>query len=174
LFFSEDIFAAAFVFFPSDSNAPVKANGLAERRKKTSGHLVALSTSVNGFVLFLFLLSVMSAVPVVGQEKLFLQTFNGPDRTITWKPWHRTPEGAYRFRTGDRYLGHRTWEHYLAFEGPQSIAKAIKVYMVHLADNEVREEVVIHPGRRYAIFKVTNDAMTAHKGTWSWTAQEVD
>jgi hypothetical protein len=32
---------------------------------------------------------------------------------------------------------------------------------------------VIRPGLRYAIVKVTNDTMTAHKGMWSWTAQEV-
>jgi hypothetical protein len=34
-------------------------------------------------------------------------------------------------------------------------------------------DVVIAPGRRYAIVKVTNSNMTAHKGRWSWTAEDV-
>jgi hypothetical protein len=152
----------------------VKANGLAEFRKKRSGPVVALPTSVNHFALFLFVLSTISAVPAAGQEKAFPLTFNGPDRTITWKPWHQSPEGGYRFRTGDRYLGHRIWEHYLGFEEPHSLAKVIKLFMIHLANDEVREEVVIRPGIRYAFLKVINDAMTAHKGVWSWTAQQLE
>jgi hypothetical protein len=32
----------------------------------------------------------------------------------------------------------------------------------------------IYPGLRYAIFKITNAKMTAHKGRWGWIAQEVD
>ena len=35
------------------------------------------------------------------------------------------------------------------------------------------EEVVIRQGSRYAILKVTNGTMTAHKGVWIWTAKEV-
>ena len=31
---------------------------------------------------------------------------------------------------------------------------------------------MIRPGLRYGIVKVTNGTMTAHKGVWSWTAQE--
>jgi hypothetical protein len=44
--------------------------------------------------------------------------------------------------------------------------------MISLA-GELVPDVVIAPGRRYAIVKVTNSNMTAHKGRWSWTAQEV-
>ena len=46
--------------------------------------------------------------------------------------------------------------------------------MIHLGSEDVREEVMIRPGLRYAIVKVTNGTMTAHKGVWSWTAQEVN
>jgi hypothetical protein len=52
-------------------------------------------------------------------------------------------------------------------------SKAIKLSMIRLGNEDVREEAVIRPGFRYAIVKVTNDTMTAHKGRWSWTAQEV-
>ena len=45
--------------------------------------------------------------------------------------------------------------------------------MIGLGNDDVPEEVVIRPGSRYAIFKVTNGSMTANKGVWSWTAQEV-
>ena len=66
------------------------------------------------------------------------------------------------------------WEHYLGFELYRASVKAIKLSMIRLGSEEVREEVVIRPGLRYAIVIVTNDSMTAHKGVWSWTAQEVD
>jgi len=49
----------------------------------------------------------------------------------------------------------------------------VTLTMIRLGSEEVREEVVIRPGLRYAIVIVTNDSMTAHKGVWSWTAQEV-
>ena len=45
--------------------------------------------------------------------------------------------------------------------------------MIRLGDEHVREEVVIRPGFRYAILKVTNGTMTARKGWWSWIAQEI-
>jgi len=44
--------------------------------------------------------------------------------------------------------------------------------MIYLA-RELVPDVVIAPGRRYAVVKVTNSNMTAHEGRWSWTAQEV-
>jgi hypothetical protein len=44
--------------------------------------------------------------------------------------------------------------------------------MIHLAYESV-ENVVLCPGSRYGSLKVTNNKMTAHKGLWSWTAQEV-
>ena len=94
----------------------------------------------------------------------------GADRTITWHPWQDW--GEFRVRTGDRYLGGERWEHYLAFGLYRPSAKKIKISMIYLA-TEVMPDVVIVPGRRYAIVKVTNSNMTAHKGRWSWTAQEV-
>jgi hypothetical protein len=100
--------------------------------------------------------------------------FNGPDRTITWKPWHQMPELEYQFRTGDRYLGHTMWEHYLGFEEFRSSAKTIKLTMIHLANADGLGDAMICHGSRYAIFKITNGNMTGHKGVWSWIAQEVD
>jgi hypothetical protein len=101
------------------------------------------------------------------------RTFNGPDRTITWKPWHHNPKWGYSVRTGDRYLGHRVWEHYLLIEGQRSPDNALKFSMIHLAQEDVLENVVICPELRCAIFEITNGNMTAHKGVWSWAAQEL-
>jgi hypothetical protein len=97
----------------------------------------------------------------------------GTDRTITWRRWQETPGGDFRIRTGDRYLGHGKWQHYLVFEQSRVSVKAIKLSMIHLGSEDVREDFVIRPGSRYAIAKVTNGTMTAHRGVWSWTAQEV-
>jgi hypothetical protein len=139
---------------------------LAERIRSLRG--------MNYFILFLSVLSTMPPVPSVGQDKSPKQGFNYPERTITWQPWHQSPQGEYRFCTGDRYLGHRVWEHYLGFAERRSSAKAIKLSLIHLAKQDVGEDVVIRPGLRYAILKVTNGTMTIHKGVWSWIAQEVD
>jgi hypothetical protein len=131
---------------------------------------------VNYFALFLFVLSTLSASatpPTVRHYKSSREAFNGPDRTITWRERHQSPEGNFRFRTGDRYLGGQVWEHYLAFEQYRASVKPIKLSMIRLGNEVVPEEVVIRQGLRYAIVKVTNDSMTAHKGVWSWTAQEV-
>jgi len=123
---------------------------------------------------FVFVLLSTCAAPSVAQADSRWQRFNGPDRTITWGPWRQKPECEYRFRTGDRYLGNRTWEHYLAFEERKFSNGAIKLYMIGLANEHLTEEVVIFPGLRYAIFKITNGSMTAHKGPWTWTAEAVD
>ena len=132
---------------------------------------------MNYFALFFFVLSTLSATatpPNVHSYKSSRDTFNGPDRTITWRPWREGREGDYRFRTGDRYLGNAQWEHYLGFEQHPGSTKAIKLSMIRLGSEDVGEEVVIRPGSRYGILKVTNGDMTAHKGVWSWTAQETD
>jgi hypothetical protein len=94
----------------------------------------------------------------------------GADRTITWHQWQERAE--FRVRTGDRYLGDECWEHYLGFELYRPSAKKIKISMISLAAEDV-PDVVIAPGRRYAIVKVTNSNMTVHKGRWNWTAQEM-
>ena len=52
--------------------------------------------------------------------------------------------------------------------------RATKLSMIRLGNEGVPEDVVIRPGLRYAIVKVTNGTMTARKGVWSWTAQEVN
>jgi hypothetical protein len=128
------------------------------------------------FALFLFVWSTLSASATpttVRHYKSSREAFEGPDRTITWRPWQQSPEGNFRFRTGDRYLGGQVWEHYLGFEQYRASVKPIKLSMIRLGSEEVQEEVVIRQGLRYAIVKVTNGTMTAHKGAWSWTAQEV-
>jgi hypothetical protein len=94
----------------------------------------------------------------------------GADRTITWRPWQEWAE--FRVRTGDRYLGNQRWEHYLGFELYRPSAKKIRISMIYLVTESV-PDVVIAPGRRYAIVKVTNSTMTARKGRWSWIAQEM-
>jgi len=94
----------------------------------------------------------------------------GADRTITWQPWQEGVE--FRVRIGDRYLGHEQWEHYLGFELQRPSTKKIKISMIHLAMEAVTD-VVIAPGRLYAIIKVTNSNMTAHKGHWGWIAKEM-
>jgi hypothetical protein len=126
-------------------------------------------------VSLLLILSILtpSVIPLNAQSIHRSKTFNGSDRTITWGPWQQNPADEFRFRTGDRYLGNAVWEHYLGFEQFRTSSKAIKLSMIRLGDEDVREEVVIRPGFRYAILKITNGAMTAHKGVWSWTAQEV-
>jgi hypothetical protein len=111
--------------------------------------------------------------PIVRHYESSKETSRGPDRTITWRAWKEAPGGEFRVRIGDRYLGGAKWEHYLGFEQRSASAKAIKLSMIHLGSEDVREDVVIRPGSRYAIVKVTNGTMTARKGVWSWTAQEV-
>ena len=71
------------------------------------------------------------------------------------------------------YLGRAVWEHYLGFEQHRASSKAIKLSMIRLGNEELGEEVVLRPGSRYAIFKITNGTMTAHKGVWSRIAREV-
>ena len=125
--------------------------------------------------LFLFVLSNLSAPAaptIVSPYESPRETFEGPDRTITWRPWQQSPEGDFRFRIGDRYLGHGEWEHYLGFGQHPASVKALKLSMIRLGNEDVREDVVIRPGLRYGIVKVTNGTMTSHKGVWSWTAQE--
>jgi hypothetical protein len=127
------------------------------------------------FVPFLLILSILTplVIPLNAQSISRSRNFSGADRTITWGPWQQKPADEFRFRTGDRYLGHAVWEHYLGFEQFRTSSKAIKLSMIRLGNEDVREEVVIRPGFRYAILKTTNGTMTAHKGVWNWTAQEV-
>jgi hypothetical protein len=114
-----------------------------------------------------------SAMPLNAQFISPGKTSNGPDRTITWRPWQQNENDEFRIRTGDRYLGRAVWEHYLGFEQHRTSSEAIKLSMIRLGNENVGEESVLRPGSRYAIFKITNGTMTAHKGAWSWTAQEV-
>ena len=43
------------------------------------------------------------------------------------------------------------------------LEKAIKLFMIHLGNEEVRDQVEICPGLRYAFVKVTDGTMTATK-----------
>jgi hypothetical protein len=97
----------------------------------------------------------------------------GTDRTITWRRWQEMPGADYRVRTGDRYLGHSKWEHYLVFEQSPGSVKRIRFSLIRLASQPCAD-VETSPGSRYAIVKITNGVMTARKGLWSWTAQETD
>jgi hypothetical protein len=125
---------------------------------------------------FIPLLLILSILPISARPPNTQfnsgKKFSGADRTITWGPWQQNPADEFRFRTGDRYIGRAVWEHYLGFEQLRTSSKAIKLSMIRLGDEHVREEVVIRPGFRYAILKITNHTMTARKGVWSWTAQE--
>ena len=139
------------------------------------GRITWLS-QMNYFALFFFVLSTLSASatpPTVRRYKSSREAFEGPDRTITWRAWKEASGGEFRVRTGDRYLGGQVWEHYLGFELYRASVKPLKLSMIRVGSEAIPEEVVIRPGLRYAIVKVTNDTMTAHKGMWSWTAQEV-
>ncbi len=113
-----------------------------------------------------------SAIPLKAQFISPGKTFNGPDRTITWRAWQQNENDEFRFRTGDRYLGRAVWEHYLGIEQHRTSSEAIKLSMIRLGNEDVGEVVVLRPGSRYAIFKVTNGRMTARKGVWNWIAQE--
>ena len=131
---------------------------------------------MNHLALFLFVISTVSASatpPTVRHYKSSREAFKGPDRTITWRAWKEASGGEFRVRTGDRYLGGQVWEHYLGFEQHRTSVKPIKLSTIRLGSEVVPEDVVIRPGLRYAIVKVTNDTMTAHKGVWRWTAQGV-
>ena len=123
----------------------------------------------------LLILSILptSAIPRNAKFISSGKTLDGAGRTITWRQWQQNPTDEFRFRTGDRYLGRAVWEHYLGFEQDRTSSRAIKLSMIRLGNEDVGEEAVIRPGSRYAIFKITNGTMTAHKGVWSWTAQEV-
>jgi hypothetical protein len=122
----------------------------------------------------LLILSILpaSATPPNAQSNSS-KSFNGPDRTITWGPWRQNANDDFRFRIGDRYLGRAVWEHYLGFEQDRSSSKATKLSKIRLGNKDVGEEVVIRPGSRYAILKVTTGTMTARKGVWNWISQEV-
>ena len=148
------------------------------------------------FAPFLLILSILpaSAIPRNAEFTSPGKTFDGPARrrrqpcattshrgrllkaqtaSLLRERGIRVRKVIFRFRAGDRYLGGQVWEHYLGFEQYRPSVKPIKLSMIRLGSEKVREEVVIRQGLRYAIVKVTNDTMTAHKGIWSWTAQEV-
>ena len=120
--------------------------------------------------LAIFVLPILALGPLM-QVKTHhsFETFKGPDRTITWKNWQE--QSGFRTRTGDRYLGHGKWDHYLCFAQNLLSTDEFRISMIHLA-NESAPDVVIAPDRRYAIVKITNARMTVHKGRWYWNAQK--
>jgi hypothetical protein len=124
------------------------------------------------FVLLILALEANAANRPLMQATTYhsLETFKGPDRTITWKSWQEQP--GFRIRTGDRYLGDGKWDHYLCFERNLLSTNEFRISMIHLA-NESAPDVVIAPNRRYAIVKITNARMTVRKGRWYWSAQKI-
>ena len=126
------------------------------------------------YLALFFAVSITTAATSRATDNERRWTIDRPDQTITWKPWHQNSQFEYRFCTGDRYLGHVMWEHYLCFWEPRFSVKTIKLFMIHLANQDGLGDVVISPILRYAILKITNSNMTAHKGVWSWIAEEVD
>jgi hypothetical protein len=134
---------------------------------------VKILRNIGNFAFFLFLTWVVSATAFAAKRPhiQYYRSFEGPDRTITWRVWKEAPGGAFRWRTGDRYLGGLQWEHYLCFELLPGNAQAVELSMIHLASDSV-EDAILRPGLRFAILKVTNHMMTAHKGVWEWTARE--
>ncbi len=97
------------------------------------------------FAPLILILSILcaSAIPLEAQFSSPAKTFNGADRTITWRRWQQNAKDEFRFRTGDRYLGRAVWEHYLGFEQPRTSSKAIKLSMIRLGNEDVREEGVL-------------------------------
>ena len=99
------------------------------------------------FAPFLLILSILPASAIPRNAKFISpgKTFDGADRTITWRQWQQNEKDEFRFRTGDRYLGRAVWEHYLGFEQNRTSSKAIKLSMIRLGNEDVGEEAVIRP-----------------------------
>jgi hypothetical protein len=110
--------------------------------------------------------------PSAPEKPKHREKIEGPDRTITWRRWQEILGGNFRVRSGDRYLGHGKWQHYLVFEQSRACVKRIKFSDIHLASEPVADAET-SPGSRYAIVVITNGVMTARKGLWTWSAQEV-
>jgi hypothetical protein len=100
------------------------------------------------------------------------QQYQDPNRPITWRSWHQLPAYEVRIRTGDRYLGGENWAHYLGFELAATSQKVIKVSLIHL-EGETATDMELSPTVRDAIVKIVNHHVTAQKGAWGWTLQEV-
>ena len=94
------------------------------------------------------------------------------DRNVSWRAWQELPAYEVRMRTGDRKLGDGNWAHYLAFELTPDSQKVIKVERIHL-EGETAGDAELSPATREAIIKIVNHDMTAEKGFWGWTLQEV-
>ena len=110
---------------------------------------VRLFPKIANFAVFVLLPLTVSATTFAAERPhiRYYKSFKGPDRTITWQAWKEVPGGAFRWRTGDRYLGGERWEHYLCFEQHPGQANAIKLSMIHLASESV-EDVLLRPGLR--------------------------
>ena len=94
------------------------------------------------------------------------------NRNVSWRSWQELPAHEVRMRTGDRKLGDGNWAHYLAFELTPGSQKVIKVERVHL-EGQTAVDAELSPATREAIIKIVNHNMTAEKGFWGWTLQEV-
>ena len=88
-----------------------------------------------------------SVIPVAAQLISPGKTFNGPDRTITWRRWQQNAKDEFRFRTGDRYLGRAVWEHYLGFEQFRTSSKAIYARLCVAPGDDPRTQQTIASAR---------------------------
>jgi hypothetical protein len=100
------------------------------------------------------------------------QQYRGPARNVTWRSWQQLSAHEVRIRTGDHYLGGENWAHYLEFELAATSQKMIKVSLIHL-EGETAADIELSPTVRDAIVKIVNHHMTAQKGAWGWTLQEI-
>jgi hypothetical protein len=111
-------------------------------------------------------------VPATGMSSVPDDHHQGPDRTVTWRSWQQLPASEVRIRTADHYLGGENWAHYLGFELAPTSQKVIKVSLIHL-EGETAADIELSPNVRDAIVKIVDHHMTAQKGAWGWTLQEI-
>src|ERR1700756_1711261 len=70
----------------------------------------------------LLILSILPASAIPRNAKFISpdKTFDGADRTITWRPWQQNAKDEFRFRRGDRYLSPRDQNHSTALHPPNA------------------------------------------------------
>jgi hypothetical protein len=100
------------------------------------------------------------------------QQYQDPDRAITWHGWQQLQAYEMRIRTGDHYLGGENWAHYLRFELAATSQRVVKASLIHL-EGETAADIEVSPSAREATAKIVNHHMTARKGAWGWTLQEI-
>jgi hypothetical protein len=100
------------------------------------------------------------------------QQYPDPDRATTWHGWQQLQAYEMRIRTGDHYLGGENWAHYLQFELAATSQRVVKASLIQL-EGETAADIEVSPSAREATVKIVNQHMTARKGAWGWTLQEI-